>query len=137
MMDIWKKLFICLMVATTPMATASMLQSCKDEEEHEMTQKESSHLSAEGCFEVEINVVDDTVKGLIVGVPYELNDSTIPIGIFPRMTLIEFPKKDVDIELSLGDTISIQLIDFEFCQDRIYPAIYSTPILAHKVVTCN
>ena len=121
------------MVATIPMATASMLQSCKDEEEHEMT----PHLSAEGCFEVEINVVDDTVEGLIVGVPYELNDSTIPIGIFPRMTLIEFPKKDVDIELSRGDTISIQLIDFEFCQDRIYPAIYSTPILAHKVVTCN
>ena len=136
-MDIRKKLFLCLMVATIPMATASMLQSCKDEEEHEMTRKESSHLSAEGCFEVEINVVDDTVEGLIVGVPYELNDSTIPIGIFPRMTLIEFPKKDVDIELSRGDTISIQLIDFEFCQDRIYPAIYSTPILAHKVVTCN
>jgi hypothetical protein len=136
-MDIWKKLFLCLMVGTTPMATASMLQSCKDEEEHEMTRKESSHLSAEGCFEVEINVVDDTVEGLIVGVPYELNDSTIPIGIFPRMTLIEFPKKDVDIELSRGDTISIQLIDFEFCQDCVYPAIYSTPILAHKVVTCN
>ena len=136
-MDIRKKLFLCLMLATIPMATASMLQSCKDEEEHEMTRKESSHLSAEGCFEVEINVVDDIVEGLIVGVPYELNDSTIPIGIFPRMTLIEFPKKDVDIELSRGDTISIQLIDFEFCQDRNYPAIYSTPILAHKVVTCN
>lgn len=103
----------------------------------EMTQKESSHLSAEGCFDVEINVVDDTVEGLIVGVPYELNDSTIPIGIFPRVTLIEFPKKDVDIELSRGDTISIQLIDFEFYQERDLPATYSTPIRAHKVNLCN
>ena len=74
------------MVATIPMATASMLQSCKDEEEHETdnnVEQTGMVQNDERCFSIEVSYLDETYAyGQIVQMP-EDNILTDDRGGFP------------------------------------------------------
>ncbi len=117
------------MVATIPMATTSMLQSCKDEEEHE-TENKMEHNDTE---------ISDSLKGkcITVGIAGISNGlvSSWAIGM-EKDWHIRFNASDLnELSLSVGDTIDVKIIEYEY--DFLQYGYRGPYITCQKVTSCQ
>lgn len=109
------------------------LISCS-QEENDNSQKENDNR----CFTVKVLVVeDDVIYGEIEQVPENniLKEADHEIHVF-RGTKITFPSKDIGFQLSENDIIDIRLIKYELYKGWNL-GLYSTPIIAQKVILCK
>ena len=120
------------MVATIPMATASMLQSCKDEEEHETdnnVEQTGMVQNDERCFSIEVSYLDETYAyGQIVQMP-EDNILTDDRGDFPAAVGmgVRFIRGDIPYEISVDDIVVIKFTKYKRGY-RIIQALNTAPI---------